>query len=107
MWLLMASVHAGVTSRIQPPSFDRIIVTSCDKSEPACRFIFVQPVMSGSASLTQTLAGTSGAALDFQKLEPLKRLSGFSSVAWDVANEAIDPHAVGMAIKQVKPSKGR
>lgn len=67
--------------------------------------------MAGSASLTQLLAGTGGKALDFAQLEPLKRLSGFSSVAWDVANEAVDPHAVGMAIKQadteIKKSRKR
>lgn len=34
------------------------------------------------------------------KLEALKRARDFETVQWDVANEALDPHVVGLAVKK-------
>ena len=35
----------------------------------------------------------------FEKLDALKGMRQFESVQWDVANEAVSPHAVGLAVK--------
>lgn len=62
-----------------------------------CRFIFIQSVSDESLSSIQKALGS--APVPVSRLEALKRESRFQSVRWDFANEKIDPHAVGLAIK--------
>lgn len=38
--------------------------------------------------------------LEMSKLEALKRARDFETVQWDFANEALDPHVVGLAVKK-------
>ena len=63
-----------------------------------CRFIFVHSISADAKSGVQALLGAE--PLPMSKLEALKRARDFESVQWDVANEALDPHVVGLAIKK-------
>jgi hypothetical protein len=62
-----------------------------------CRFIFVQSVSDGSPSAMQKVLGS--ASVPVSRLEAFKRERRFDSVRWDFANETVDPHAIGLAIK--------
>ena len=48
----------------------------------------------------QGVTGSASKAIPCESLDPLKSISGYATVAWDIANESADPHAVGIAIKR-------
>ena len=64
----------------------------------SCRFIFIHSISADAKSGVQSLLGAEPLAMS--KLEALKRARDFESVQWDVANEALDPHVVGLAVKK-------
>ena len=63
-----------------------------------CRFIFIQPVKSDSASVTQQVVGSASAAYEIAKLDLLQDTALFKDVQFDISNKSLDPHVVGLAI---------
>jgi SAM-dependent methyltransferase len=82
------------------PDLDGFFSTVLRILKPGGRFIFIQAVRSGADSAFQKIAFAK--TVDIDRLDPLKRAPGYESVQWDVANEALSPHVVGLAVK--KPS---
>jgi hypothetical protein len=91
--MLPLSAVAQRACQVCPTFIDALIMVML-----CCRFVFVQSVSSNGRSLLQSLAGAQ--PLELGALDALKQAREFESVQWDVANEYVSPHVVGLAIRK-------